>query len=139
MSAQLLNKENGFQVNLKGGEAAAALPGTYKVTRVQLSTAASGAPAGRAKTPPKIMLYGGGTSEVVLKPGENKLTFGLPLKLDFKAVRTAKGISVKEVNLVGAAGEGYRAYNYGARKSCKLVTSLRAGSQTAPGAKLSYG
>lgn len=138
VTALIRNKENGFQVEAKSGAAAVALPGTYVIDSVQLAaTGANQQPRQRSQA--SVMLYGRGGSEIQIKEGGAQLAFGLPLKLDFRAVNTAKGVSVKEINLVGAGGEVYTANNTGAAGKGSLDVALRSGTETVPGAKLSFG
>ncbi|MHC5057475.1 MAG: hypothetical protein ACYTKD_22605 [Planctomycetota bacterium] len=94
--------------------------------------------------PDVAMLAGGGdatTPVVTMRAGENEVSPGHPLKLEFTA-RAAPGrrkLQVTDASIVGGMGERYRAQIYAPGVESTLTVHVRAGGRERRLSKLEYG
>jgi hypothetical protein len=121
-----------------GSKALACVPGEYAFTRILLRHRQGES----GQSPP--MLVGGrsatpGTIDV--KPGTNTIFVGPPFKLAFKGIpdkdKGADALQIAMVDLVGAAGEVYRAKTYGGKSGLDCL--VRAGEKEQKLSSMDYG
>jgi hypothetical protein len=140
--AVLVGAETGLMVEATGDKAAQLIPGKYRIAGVMAGQGVKGGDF-QSTRQADTMFYGqGGKAELLeLKEGENALTYGPPFKLEavvIKSQQKAGEYTVKDVFLVGAGGEKYRADNNGSAKAT-LAACVRSGGQEKEVFKLSYG
>jgi len=119
-------------------EALTCIPGEYAFSRILLvhGEGKSG------QTPPMLVGARSATpASVSVKPGTNTLFIGPPLKLEFKGIPDrsvgADALKIASVELVGTAGERYRAKTYGGSSS--LDCFVRSGQEEQKLTSMDYG
>jgi len=135
-----LQESNGrfYYSNTADGDALTCIPGEYIFRQIRLVK------PNREEQQSSAMLYGSRTptpATVEVKPGTNEVFVGPPFKLEFTAApesgKGADALKIETVDLIGAAGEKYRAKTY--RGSSSLDCLVRAGETEQKLASMDYG
>ena len=139
VSVSLREKTGRFYCDAKiGSGPVAALPGEYMMGRVLLTKL-----QGESRQAVATLSGGQGNplEPIVVKPGANELLFGPPFELEFSTAfppgNAADALKIQAVDLVGAAGERYRAKAYGGNS--RLECLVRAGQTEKKLASMDYG
>lgn len=117
-------------------------PGQYGIYRARLNSAGAGTDSAKQ---PKMSLYGydgEAQTELTLKEGDSTVKVGLPLKLAAKAVKLeddASKVKIVSADLVGVAGEKYRAQVRGTGVTSTLECWVRAGGKELMLSSMGYG
>ncbi len=137
----LLQHTGGVQtVSCKSGQTAAVVPGAYRLARCVLQPAVATNAGARQ---PRLPLYATQGAKpdrppIALQAGQNVIKVGAPFTLGFAATLKDNEVSVKRVDLTGAAGEAYRVYVQAGQEE-SFGALVRAGTREAPLSKLEYG
>ncbi|MCY3018699.1 MAG: hypothetical protein NTW87_06675 [Planctomycetota bacterium] len=138
---RLRHADGSFVADTTTGGSVMLLPGTYRLEPF-LAASPSSETGKNPKSPLQLYGAGVGATSVQIMAGENSLTFGPPLKLDFVASRSTEDdadVTVTDVTLTGAGGESYRADNCGAGGNSTITAFVRSGEKEKKVSSLAFG
>jgi hypothetical protein len=137
----LTHVESGFEASASAGKKTMLPPGAYLL---RARDCQSGDAADVRKR--EVRLFSrfalSRASKFFVTPGENTVAFGPPFKLGFDAVRSTEYedlVTVRDVWLIGAAGECYDAYNAGENAENTHTCFVRAGGREQQIGTMRYG